>query len=102
MATSPLLAKHSHGKGIDEVIAVASEVIEYVKSHGMEVRFSCEDTFRSDKSDLLKIYAVRRFVSLHLILILRCSPQAVMHSGGRQAGRSPCRTGRHRWCGHAN
>jgi len=70
MATSPLLAKHSHGKGIDEVIAVASEVIEYVKSHGMEVRFSCEDTFRSDKSDLLKIYAVRRFVSLHLFLIL--------------------------------
>lgn len=57
MATSPILSKHSHGKGIDEVIEIAGEVIEYVKSKKMEVRFSCEDSFRSDKSDLLKIYS---------------------------------------------
>ena len=29
----------------------------FVKEHGLEVRFSCEDTFRSDRSDLLAIYA---------------------------------------------
>lgn len=56
MATSALLSKHSHGKGIDSVIEIASEVIEYVKSRGLEIRFSCEDSFRSDPSDLLRIY----------------------------------------------
>jgi len=60
MATSSLLRQHSHGKGIDAIIDIASEVIKYVKSHGLEVRFSCEDTFRSDKTDLLRIYGVRR------------------------------------------
>jgi len=49
--------KHSHGKGIDAVVEVASEVIEYVKSKGVEIRFSCEDTFRSENADLLKIYS---------------------------------------------
>ena len=36
MATSSVLSQHSHGKGIDAVIEIASEVIEYVKSHGVE------------------------------------------------------------------
>lgn len=41
MATSSVLSQHSHGKGIDAVIEIAAEVIEFVKSHGVEVRFSC-------------------------------------------------------------
>eukprot|EP01120_Amphizonella_sp_Union-15-10_P007915 TRINITY_DN273_c0_g2_i1.p1 TRINITY_DN273_c0_g2~~TRINITY_DN273_c0_g2_i1.p1 ORF type:complete len:556 (-),score=76.39 TRINITY_DN273_c0_g2_i1:116-1783(-) len=57
MATSPILAKHSHGKGIESVIETAKEVILYAKNSGLEVRFSCEDTFRSDMTDLLKIYS---------------------------------------------
>lgn len=56
MATSGILAKHSHGKGVDAIIEIAEEVIKYCKSHNVEVRFSCEDSFRSDISDLLKIY----------------------------------------------
>jgi len=56
MATSPILSKHSHGKGIDAVIETAKEVIKYAQSRSLEVRFSCEDTFRSDRTDLLKIY----------------------------------------------
>lgn len=56
MATSPVLSKHSHGKGIETVIAMASEVISFVKDKGLEVRFSCEDSFRSDPTDLLTIY----------------------------------------------
>lgn len=32
-------------------------VISLVKDAGLEVRFSCEDTFRSDKRDLLAIYS---------------------------------------------
>jgi len=34
----------------------ALEVIEYVKSQGVEVRFSSEDSFRSDLVDLLTLY----------------------------------------------
>jgi isopropylmalate/homocitrate/citramalate synthase len=41
--------------GIDAVIEAATEVIEYVKSKGKEIRFSCEDSFRSDRTDLLKV-----------------------------------------------
>ena len=35
MATSSVLSQHSHGKGIDAVIEIAAEVIEFVKSHGV-------------------------------------------------------------------
>lgn len=56
MATSEALAKYSHGKGIDYIIETAREVIKYCQSHKVEVRFSCEDTFRSDPTDLLKVY----------------------------------------------
>ena len=34
----------------------AIEVIEFVKSKGIEIRFSSEDSFRSDIVDLLNIY----------------------------------------------
>ncbi len=34
----------------------AIEVIEFVKSKGIEVRFSSEDSFRSELVDLLSIY----------------------------------------------
>ncbi|EGD82770.1 homocitrate synthase [Salpingoeca rosetta] len=57
MATSEALRKHSHGKGVDAVIESARQVISFVQDAGLEVRFSCEDTFRSDKSELLDIYA---------------------------------------------
>ena len=38
------------------ITKTAIEVIEYVKSKGIEVRFSSEDSFRSDLVDLLSIY----------------------------------------------
>ncbi|EDQ85285.1 uncharacterized protein MONBRDRAFT_34312 [Monosiga brevicollis MX1] len=57
MATSEALRRHSHGKSVQAVIDSAREVIEFVKDNGMEVRFSCEDTFRSDRTELLDIYA---------------------------------------------
>ncbi|KNC74378.1 hypothetical protein SARC_13072, partial [Sphaeroforma arctica JP610] len=56
MATSKILSQHSHGKGIDAVIEAAQEVIEYVQGKGLEIRFSCEDSFRSDRRDILRIY----------------------------------------------
>lgn len=54
--TSSLLREFSHGKDIPYIIESAIEVIEFVKSQGLEVRFSSEDSFRSDLVDLLTIY----------------------------------------------
>lgn len=54
--TSSYLREFSHGKDIAYIIDSAREVIEYVKSQGLEVRFSSEDSFRSDLVDLLSVY----------------------------------------------
>jgi homocitrate synthase len=54
--TSSYLREFSHGKDIPYIIDSAIEVIEYVKSQGLEVRFSSEDSFRSDLVDLLTVY----------------------------------------------
>ena len=54
--TSSYLRQFSHGKDIAYIIDSAQEVIEFVKNHGLEVRFSSEDSFRSDLVDLLTIY----------------------------------------------
>ncbi len=55
--TSSELRRFSHGREVDEIIGESLEVIRYVKAQGLEVRFSSEDTFRSDKGDLLRVYA---------------------------------------------
>ena len=54
--TSSYLREFSHGKDIPYIIEHAIEVVEFVKSQGLEVRFSSEDSFRSDLVDLLTIY----------------------------------------------
>jgi homocitrate synthase len=54
--TSSYLREFSHGKDIPHIIESAIEVILYVKSQGLEARFSSEDSFRSDLVDLLTIY----------------------------------------------
>lgn len=54
--TSSYLRQFSHGKDIDYIIDSAIEVIEFIKSQGLEVRFSSEDSFRSDLVDLLTVY----------------------------------------------
>ncbi|MBV9279408.1 MAG: homocitrate synthase [Chloroflexi bacterium] len=55
--TSSILREFSHGKSVEQIIESASEVITYVQSQGVEVRFSSEDSFRSNEEDLLRIYA---------------------------------------------
>lgn len=56
IGTSSYLREFSHGKDIPYIIEHALEVIEFVKSQGLEVRFSTEDSFRSNLVDLLTIY----------------------------------------------
>ena len=54
--TSSILREHSHGKDMAYIIKTAQEVIKFVKSKGLEVRFSSEDSFRSDWDDLVALY----------------------------------------------
>ncbi|CAO3581206.1 unnamed protein product [Absidia cylindrospora] len=56
IGTSSYLREFSHGKDMDYITQKAIEVITYIKSKGLEVRFSTEDSFRSDLVDLLSIY----------------------------------------------
>jgi homocitrate synthase len=56
IGTSSLLREFSHGKDMDYIIEHATEVITFIKSKGLEVRFSSEDSFRSNLDDLIKLY----------------------------------------------
>ncbi|ORE11429.1 homocitrate synthase, cytosolic isozyme [Rhizopus microsporus var. microsporus] len=56
IGTSSFLREFSHGKDMEYITKQAVEVISYIKSKGLEVRFSTEDSFRSDLVDLLSIY----------------------------------------------
>lgn len=57
IGTSSQLMKHSHGKGLEYISIKAKEAIEYVKAHNLEIRFSGEDSFRSDFAEILKLYS---------------------------------------------
>ena len=56
IGTSSMLRRFSHGKDIDQITDMALEVVDYIHSQGVEVRFSTEDSFRSKREDLLRIY----------------------------------------------
>lgn len=55
-ATSEQLRRASHGRSIEEIIDQAREVIGYLQQHDVEIRFSCEDAFRTPIEDLLTVY----------------------------------------------
>ena len=55
-ATSEVLRRASHGRSLDEVVEIACGVISHVRSAGREIRFSCEDAFRSDLEEILAVY----------------------------------------------
>ena len=55
-ATSDVLRRASHGRSLDEVVDIACGVISHVRSAGREIRFSCEDAFRSNLEEILAVY----------------------------------------------
>ncbi|OQO09036.1 Homocitrate synthase, mitochondrial [Cryoendolithus antarcticus] len=67
IGTSSHLMEHSHGKDITYIKNTAIEVIQYVKSCGKEIRFSSEDSFRSDLVDLLTLYSAVDKVGVHRV-----------------------------------
>jgi homocitrate synthase len=58
IGTSSRLRQFSHGKSIDEIIDVAADVLPWIRKQapGVELRFSTEDSFRSDEAELLRVY----------------------------------------------
>ena len=54
--TSAELRAHSHGRGIEQILADALPLIRRVRQAGRYVRFSAEDAFRSDLVDLLTVF----------------------------------------------
>lgn len=53
--TSSFLRQAGHGRSLDEVLEAACAAVRQVQAAGLEVRFSCEDTFRSDLDEILPI-----------------------------------------------
>ncbi len=56
IGTSSQLRTFSHGKSIDAIIEVAHEVVTFLQDQEVEVRFSTEDSLRSDPQDLFRVY----------------------------------------------
>src|SRR2546423_5364784 len=54
--TSSTMRTFSHGKTVDQIIETGTEVVRYIQAQGLEVRFSSEDSFRSEPRDLLRVY----------------------------------------------
>ncbi len=56
IGTSSMLREFSHGMDIPTILERASEVVTHLLDRGFEVRFSTEDSFRSNLDDILTIY----------------------------------------------
>jgi homocitrate synthase len=58
IGTSSHLRQFSHGKSIDEVIELSADVLCWIRAQapGIELRFSTEDSFRSEEAELLRVY----------------------------------------------
>jgi homocitrate synthase len=56
LGTSSVLRQVSHGFDIDQILEEATRCIAFLRDANVEVRFSCEDAFRTDPADLLRIY----------------------------------------------
>jgi homocitrate synthase len=58
IGTSSRLRQFSHGKSIEEIIDLAADVLTWIRvqAPGIELRFSTEDSFRSEEAELLRVY----------------------------------------------
>ncbi len=67
IGTSSYLRDFSHGKSIDEIIDLASEVVTFLLGQDVEVRFSTEDSLRSDPEDIFRIYEAVDRLGVHRV-----------------------------------
>ena len=57
IGTSSYLRDFGHGKSIEQILELAQDVVGWLKTQDVEVRFSTEDSLRSNVDDILKIYS---------------------------------------------
>jgi len=58
IGTSSQLRQFSHGMSIEQIIDLAAETLTWIRQQapGIELRFSTEDSFRSEEKELLQVY----------------------------------------------
>jgi homocitrate synthase len=66
-ATSRILRESSHGKTIQQIVDTMGPPIELALKAGLEVRFSAEDTFRTEEADLLTVYKAAEALGVHRV-----------------------------------
>lgn len=57
IGTSSYLRQFGHGKNMDQILELAIDVISWLKQQNVEVRFSTEDSLRSNSDDLIRVYS---------------------------------------------
>ncbi|CAH0015216.1 unnamed protein product [Clonostachys rhizophaga] len=67
IGTSRYLREYSHGKSMEMIQKTALEVISYLQSQNVEIRFSSEDSFRSDLVDILSLYKAVDRAGVHRV-----------------------------------
>ena len=67
IGTSSLLREFSHGKSIDQILEIAHDVLDYLLKQKVEVRFSTEDSLRSDPEDLYRVYEAVDKIGVHRV-----------------------------------
>lgn len=66
-ATSEQLRRASHGRSLDQIVAEAAAVVAFLQTHDVEIRFSCEDTFRTSLPDLIRVYGAVAELGVHRV-----------------------------------
>jgi homocitrate synthase len=66
-ATSRILREASHGRSIQQIIDAMAPPIQLALSAGLETRFSAEDAFRSEESDLMAVYKAAESLGVHRV-----------------------------------
>lgn len=56
IGTSAYMRQYSHGRSLQQIIDSSGEIVAWLKSRGIETRFSTEDTFRSNLADVFTVY----------------------------------------------
>ncbi|MBC7235893.1 MAG: homocitrate synthase [Chloroflexi bacterium] len=94
IGTSSVLRQFSHGKDIPAIIAMAREVVGFLLDQGLQVRFSTEDSFRSNLDDILPIYETVAEMGVHRVGIADtvgiASPRQVYDLVARVRSHVPC------------
>ena len=67
IGTSSYLREFSHGKSIDQIIDLSHGVLEYLLKQNVEVRFSTEDSLRSNPEDLYRVYEAVDEIGVHRV-----------------------------------